>query len=196
MKPEIITMCGSTRFSDLMACISWEYEKLGKIVLRVNYVPEWYAQKEGWTESSHGAEQSGLKQALDDLHCRKIDLCDKVYVCNMNNYIGESTRREIEYAQKVGKPVYFLMTAFDDGKDMEIHDIAQKLARWWIDAYEVSESVRDLISERNQATALLRKLLPMAEDGYKASDKGRAFQEFEQRDRTLLAEAKEFLKEI
>jgi len=131
-KPEIITMCGSTRFADLMACISWEYEKLGKIVLRVNYVPEWYVRKEGWTESSHGAEQSGLKEALDNLHCRKIDMSDKVFVCNQNNYIGESTRKEIEYARKVGKPIYYLCMG---DLDEEINEVAQKLSRWaWIDA--------------------------------------------------------------
>ena len=131
MRTEIITMCGSSRFADLMACISWEYEKLGKIVLRVNFVPDWYVQKEGWTESAHGAEQAGLKEVLDNLHCRKIDLSDKVFVCDYNGYIGESTRNEIEYARKAGKPIYYLELGT---RDEEINDTAMKLARWWTDA--------------------------------------------------------------
>lgn len=129
--PEVITMCGSSRFTDLMAAISWEYEKLGKIVLRVNFVPDWYAKKDGWTESSHGAEQSGLKQVLDELHCRKIDLCDKIFVCDYNGYIGESTKNEIEYARKIGKPIFYLELGI---RDKEINDTAMKLSRWWTDA--------------------------------------------------------------
>lgn len=127
MKPEIITMCGSTRFADLMACISWEYEKIGKIVLRVNFVPDWYVKKEGWTESSHGAEQAGLKKQLDDLHCRKIDISDKVFVCNYNGYIGESTRNEIDYAINIGKPVFYLEGGMSDS---EIKHVAEKIAKW------------------------------------------------------------------
>lgn len=133
MKTEVITMCGSTKFSDLMACISWEYEKIGKIVLRVNFVPDWYVRKDGRSKSSHLAEQSGLKKELDELHCRKIDISDKVFVCNYNGYIGESTRNEINYARKVNKPIYYL----DFGtSDDEINKVAQKLARWWTDVYE------------------------------------------------------------
>lgn len=106
--PQVITMCGSTRFADLMAAISWELEKLGNIVLRVNFVPDWYVIQDGWKESAHGAEQSGLKELLDELHCRKIDISDSVFVCNYNGYIGESTKAEIAYAKSKEKPVYEL----------------------------------------------------------------------------------------
>lgn len=47
------------------------------------------------------------KIALDELHKRKIDLADEVYVIDVENYIGESTRSEIEYAEKQGKPIYY-----------------------------------------------------------------------------------------
>jgi len=127
-QPEIITICGSSRFADLMAVISWEYEKIGKIVLRVNFLPEWYTKMEGWTESSHGAEQSNLKQELDNLHFRKIDISDKVYVCNYDGYIGESTTNEINYAKNMGKPIIYL-----EGKTNEmtekIDDIIRKLGK-------------------------------------------------------------------
>jgi len=41
----------------------------------------------------------------DELHLRKIDLADEILVINPGGYIGESTRREIEYAERIGKPV-------------------------------------------------------------------------------------------
>lgn len=128
-------MCGSTRFADLMACISWEFEKMGSIVLRVNYVPEWYAQREGWKENSHGAEHVGLKEQLDDLHLRKIDMCDFVYVCNYKGYIGDSTRAEIEYAKKIGKPIQWLWIAdrYNDAHKDSMYFIQEKLSQWYDD---------------------------------------------------------------
>ena len=47
------------------------------------------------------------KIALDELHKRKIDLCDEVYVLNVGGYIGDSTRSEIEYAEAHGKRVRY-----------------------------------------------------------------------------------------
>lgn len=47
---------------------------------------------------------------LDDMHKRKIDMADYIFVINKDNYIGESTRSEIEYAENTGKPVYYLET--------------------------------------------------------------------------------------
>ena len=45
---------------------------------------------------------------LDDMHLRKIDLADEIFVINVGGYIGESTRREIAYAEKTGKKVRYL----------------------------------------------------------------------------------------
>ena len=47
------------------------------------------------------------KAALDALHLRKIDLADRVLVVNPGGYVGESTRREIAYAEATGTPVEF-----------------------------------------------------------------------------------------
>lgn len=44
------------------------------------------------------------KTALDALHLRKIDMADVVWLIAPGGYVGESTRREIEYAIRVGKP--------------------------------------------------------------------------------------------
>ena len=45
---------------------------------------------------------------LDDMHLRKIDLADEIFVINVGGYIGESTRREIAYAEKIGKKINYL----------------------------------------------------------------------------------------
>jgi len=58
-------------------------------------------------EREYGAE-SDYKQKADDLHKRKIDIADEVFVLNVGGYIGQSTRSEIEYAQSIGKPIFYL----------------------------------------------------------------------------------------
>lgn len=109
LKPTIICICGSTRFADLHAIKRWEFEKEGKnICLMINYLPAWYAEASGWNGHDHFGESAGYKEALDELHLRKIDLADKVYVINYEGYIGESTKREIAYAKSKGKPIEYL----------------------------------------------------------------------------------------
>lgn len=50
----------------------------------------------------------GVKTMLDDMHKRKIDMADEIYVINVGGYIGTSTRSEIEYARAKGMPVHYL----------------------------------------------------------------------------------------
>jgi bifunctional DNase/RNase len=44
---------------------------------------------------------------MDELHLRKIDLADEIFVVDFNGYIGESTANEIEYAKRHGKVVRY-----------------------------------------------------------------------------------------
>jgi hypothetical protein len=77
----------------------------GKIVLSVGFYPHAAA------EHGHGegvGHDSNEKVMLDELHKRKIDLADEVFVINVGGYIGESTRAEIEYAEWAGRPIKFL----------------------------------------------------------------------------------------
>lgn len=105
-RPKIICICGSTRFADLHAIARWEFEKDGKaICLMINYLPAGYFEKFG---NDHYGEKFGNKEILDELHKRKIDLADEVFVINKDGYIGESTRSEIEYAISHNKPVKYL----------------------------------------------------------------------------------------
>jgi hypothetical protein len=117
MKPQVICICGSTRFADLHAIARWNFEKTGRaICLMINYLPAWYAEEQGWNKADHLGEQAGVKEALDLLHLQKIDLSDKVYVINKDGYIGESTRREIAYAKGQGIPVEYMEPVKTKGK--------------------------------------------------------------------------------
>jgi len=103
-KPKVVCFCGSTRFAEWFMIKRWELEKQGIITLGINILPDGYFKN----ENHHGAEQEGVKHILDELHKRKIDLSDEVFVLNVNGYIGDSTRSEIEYANSIGKPVLYL----------------------------------------------------------------------------------------
>lgn len=108
-RPEVICLCGSTRFADLHAITRWELEREGKaIVLMINYMPGWWMEEKGYDQPDHLGEQAGNKLVLDELHLRKIDLADRVLVVNPDDYVGESTAREIAYAQAQGKAVTYL----------------------------------------------------------------------------------------
>lgn len=105
MKPEIVCLCGSTRFYDEFQQANYDLTMQGKIVLSVGFYPRAKAK------AGHGegvGHDSVEKIALDELHKRKIDLADRVYVLNVGNYIGDSTRSEVEYAIAHGKPVDWL----------------------------------------------------------------------------------------
>ena len=104
-KPKIICLCGSTRFTDQMLVIQWEFTKSGYIVLSWCALPESYFNG---SDKTHIGDQEGVKEIVDEVHLRKIDLADKVFVINVDGYIGESTRNEINYAQKCGKPIQYL----------------------------------------------------------------------------------------
>ena len=49
-----------------------------------------------------------IKEMLDDMHKRKIDIANEIYVINVGGYISSSTRSEIKYAKVTGKPVRYL----------------------------------------------------------------------------------------
>jgi hypothetical protein len=103
-KTKVVCFCGSTRFADHFMIKRWELEKQGIITFGINILPNNYFA-EG---NAHGAEQEGVKDILDELHQRKIDLSDEVFILNVGGYIGESTRKELNYALKIGKPVKYL----------------------------------------------------------------------------------------
>lgn len=98
-KYPIITLCGSTKFKDEF----FEAQKFltlqGYIVISVGLFGH-TGDNEVWSE--------GTKEMLDDMHKRKIDLADEIFVINKGGYIGQSTKSEIEYAILHGKKVSYL----------------------------------------------------------------------------------------
>ncbi len=103
MKTKIVVMCGSSKYCDIMAVTAWIIEKKEKaITMGLHLLPDWYFDK---PISDHLAEHEGIAKSMDELHMRKIDLCDEIFVINYDDYIGSSTKNEIEYAQKLGKNI-------------------------------------------------------------------------------------------
>lgn len=103
-RPLIVCLCGSTRFVDEFN----EQRKIltegGEIVLSIEVVTT-QARED---DPQHVNPE--LKARLDELHKRKIDLCDYVLVVSdESGYFGESTSGEIRYAVSVRKPVEFLI---------------------------------------------------------------------------------------
>ena len=62
---------------------------------------------EVWENMEEGT-LTATKEMLDDMHKRKIDMADEIFVINVGGYIGESTRSEIEYAKMTGKAIRYL----------------------------------------------------------------------------------------
>lgn len=95
----VITLCGSTRFKEQFIEAQKRLTLAGNIVISVGLFGH-SGDDEVWTE--------GTKEMLDDMHKRKIDLADGIYVINVGGYIGQSTRSEIDYARRTGKTIEYL----------------------------------------------------------------------------------------
>ena len=96
---KVVTLCGSTRFKEQYMEVQKRLTLEGCIVISVGLFGH-SGDEEVWTPST--------KEMLDDMHLRKIDMADEIFVINVGGYIGESTRREIAYAEKIGKKVNYL----------------------------------------------------------------------------------------
>ncbi len=100
-RPEIVCICGSTRFVEVMLAANRDLTFAGVIVV----APGVFSHPEDREPDEELASKQ--KTALDSLHLRKIDLADRVLVVNPGGYIGDSTSREIACAHATGKPVSF-----------------------------------------------------------------------------------------
>ena len=80
----------------------------GKIVISVGLFGH-AGDAEVWENMDEGTV-TATKEMLDNMHKRKIDMADSIYVINVGGYIGDSTRSEIDYAKKTGKKVEYLET--------------------------------------------------------------------------------------
>ena len=100
-KYKVITLCGSTKFKDEFLREQKRLSLEGNIVISVGLFGH-SGDNEVWVE--------GTKEMLDDMHKRKIDMADEIFVINKNGYIGQSTRSEIDYAISTNKKVNYMET--------------------------------------------------------------------------------------
>jgi hypothetical protein len=100
---KVVTLCGSTRFEAEFAQVNHRLTMQGCVVISLGMFTLPDLPDHDWT--SHGSD---LKARLGRVHLQKIRMADEVYIVDPGRYVGESTRREIAYAQSLGKPVRYL----------------------------------------------------------------------------------------
>lgn len=105
----IITLCGSTRFKEQFEEIQRKLTLDGFLVISVGL----FSHSE---ENSHEWLDNEKKQMLDDLHKVKIMMSDAIYVINAEQYIGNSTKNEIKFANSLGLPVFYYSTGYEHNK--------------------------------------------------------------------------------
>ena len=98
-KYKVITLCGSTRFKDDFLREQKRLTLEGNIVISVGLFGH-SGDAEVWNENT--------KAMLDDMHKRKIDMADEIFVINKDGYIGESTKSDIAYATATHKKVRYM----------------------------------------------------------------------------------------
>ena len=95
---KIITICGSMKFVREMMEISEKVELQGNVVLMPIYNPS-RPNKEAFT-----TEEILI---LDKMHRERIKLSDSILVVNVEDYIGSSTKSEIEFAKSLNKEIIY-----------------------------------------------------------------------------------------
>ena len=105
-KYKVVTLCGSTRFKDEFMKAQKDLTLKGYIVISVGLFGH-SGDQEVWENMDEGT-LTKTKEMLDDMHKRKIDMADEIFVVNVNGYIGDSTKSEIAYAESTGKKVNYI----------------------------------------------------------------------------------------
>lgn len=105
-KYKVITLCGSTRFKNEFIEAQKRLTLEGNIVISVGLFGH-SGDNEVWENMSEDTVTK-TKEMLDDMHKRKIDMADEIFVINVGGYIGDSTKSEIEYAKTAGKGIKYL----------------------------------------------------------------------------------------
>ena len=105
-KYKVVTLCGSTRFREQFAKAQKDLTLQGYIVISVGLYGH-AGDQEVWENMDEGT-LTATKEMLDDMHKRKIDMADEIFVINVDGYIGDSTKSEIEYAKSTNKMVNYL----------------------------------------------------------------------------------------
>lgn len=107
-KPRVYTLCGSTRFPDAFALATMHLSAMGHIAIGPGIFRHANKPQGARFLDPDGDETNPAHQVLEELHFRKIDLSDAIFVVNVGGYVGSSTRREIAYALSTGKTVEWM----------------------------------------------------------------------------------------
>lgn len=134
MKYKVITLCGSTKFKNEFEKIQKELTLKGNIVISV-----------GCFNHSGDVVTKEQENMLKAMHRQKIDMSDEIFVINVDGYIGENTKSEIEYAEKNNKIVNYLIPCSEqlkskvvNGKDIEMKEYYED------DRIVISEEIRKM----------------------------------------------------
>ena len=100
MSKGIITLCGSTRFYETFLEVNNKLTAKGFIVLSIGVVLDETVMLD--------KSDLELEKMLDALHREKILMSDSIFVIDQDDYIGKSTKDEIEFAKKHKKRIYKL----------------------------------------------------------------------------------------
>jgi hypothetical protein len=130
----IVCICGSTKFKQAWIAENARLTGEGNIVLAVGF----------WGHHERIAPSPEIKEFLDGLHKRKVDLCDWVWVVDVGGYIGDSTRSEIAYAEQIGRPVRYLSKEMPDYVE-PVDPLQEENARLTAELAEARKSM-DLIA--------------------------------------------------
>ena len=102
---KIITLCGSLKFQKEMMIIAEKMALNGNCILTPVYPI---------LENNEKTDEQ--INVLKEAHFKRIELSDAILVVNVNNYIGESTSLEIEYAKKLGKEIMYYTELMKENK--------------------------------------------------------------------------------
>lgn len=98
---KVVTLCGSSRFKSKIIEVGEKLALSGVAVLSLSLF--------GHADNKFGSVITpSIKESLDYAHMKKIMMSDSIFVINVGGYIGESTKREIEFAKLLGKPIEYL----------------------------------------------------------------------------------------
>ncbi|BAD64511.1 conserved hypothetical protein [Shouchella clausii KSM-K16] len=108
---KVITLCGSTKFKEQFEKANAYHTLQGNIVISL-----------GFFEQSEGIETQEQAELLEEIHYKKINMSDEIFVIDVNGYIGESTKKEIEYAKQQGE-----LVSYYSESDKVINHLSTKL---------------------------------------------------------------------
>lgn len=105
--PKVVCFCGSSKFKEEFEYAAQVFTYHGWIVLSMCYFTHYEKTKDNPTVDRFDR----IKLQLDELHKRKIDLVDLVFIIDVGGYVGDSTKSEIAYAIEHNKPLAYWRTS-------------------------------------------------------------------------------------